>query len=951
MGLEITLLGPPRVERDGRPIAFDTRKATALLAHLALADRPRSREALAELLWPDRGPEHARGALRRTLSTLRTAIGEEWLETSAGRVALSRAKDLEIDVERFRALSEDGGAEAALAEAVELSRGEFMEGFALRDSAEFDHWQAGEADALRRELAGVLGRLVELLAARGAFPRAVALTRRWLALDPLHEPAHRALIRLLAWSGDRAAALDAYRECVRALSRELGVAPLPDTTALYERVNEGTLDRPSRDADGMATPAFRIAQPADRARGGVGDAPLVGRVEELRALTESYEGIAADGRLAVIEGEAGIGKTRLATEFLEAAGARGAAVLSARCHEGEARIAYGPVAELLRAASEREPDPAGGAHWSESVSSGRLADVARLAPGVEQLGRPLERERPLDGLGAQARLLESVAEVLVAACRAPVPGVVFVDDVHGADAATLDAILYLARRLRDRPLLMLLAWRGEEVPPEHRLRQLTSDASGPARATSVRLGRLSPAEVTELVRAAEPASSGDFSRRVVADSEGLPLLAVEYLAAVRGSGDVDELALPRGASDVFRARLAPLAEGARQVIGAGAVIGRVFDFDTLREASGRSEEETVEALEALTAHGLIEEAGPDARYSFSHGKMRTLVLGETSFARRRLLHRRVADALRSARPAPDSAVVAHHLRHGGRELEAAEHYALAAERAGTLHAHAAALEHLEAALALGHPQPASLHERTGDHRTALGDYAGALAAYEAAGAACASEDLARVEQKVSGVLHRRGEWERAEARLVAAWQATAEDDLAAKARIQADRSLTVHRAGREEEAAVLARDARELAREAGDVRALAQAHNMLGVLAHSDGDLTVARDELERSIVLAGELEDAEARAAGLNNLALANAAAGDLDRALELTREALELCTAYGDRHQEAALRNNYADLLHAADRGEESMAELKRAVSIFSAIDADETTRQPEVWKLVSW
>ncbi|MEJ7657322.1 MAG: BTAD domain-containing putative transcriptional regulator [Thermoleophilaceae bacterium] len=371
MGLEITLLGPPRVERDGRPIAFDTRKATALLAHLALADRPRSREALAELLWPDRGPEHARGALRRTLSTLRTAIGEEWLETSAGRVALSRAKDLEIDVERFRALSEDGGAEAALAEAVELSRGEFMEGFALRDSAEFDHWQAGEADALRRELAGVLGRLVELLAARGAFPRAITLTRRRLALDPLHEPTHRQLIRLFAWSGDRAAALDAYRDCVRRLSQELGVAPLPDTTALYEQVNEGTLDPPPRGADGMATPAFRIAQPADRARGGVGDAPLVGRVEELRALTESYEGIAADGGLAVIEGEAGIGKTRLATEFLEAARARGAAVLSARCHEGEARIAYGPVPSCsARRASAKPIPPAGRTGPSRSLRAG-----------------------------------------------------------------------------------------------------------------------------------------------------------------------------------------------------------------------------------------------------------------------------------------------------------------------------------------------------------------------------------------------------------------------------------------------------------------------------------------------------------------------------------------------------------------------------------------------------
>ena len=105
MALEVTLLGPPRVERDGEPVAFETRKAMALLAHLALADRPRSREALCELLWPAHDPDRARGALRRTLSTLRTGIGEEWIDTAGDSIALQRGPGLELDVERFRELA------------------------------------------------------------------------------------------------------------------------------------------------------------------------------------------------------------------------------------------------------------------------------------------------------------------------------------------------------------------------------------------------------------------------------------------------------------------------------------------------------------------------------------------------------------------------------------------------------------------------------------------------------------------------------------------------------------------------------------------------------------------------------------------------------------------------------------------------------------------------------
>ncbi len=526
---------------------------------------------------------------------------------------------------------------------------------------------------------------------------------------------------------------------------------------------------------------------------------------------------------------------------------------------------------------------------------------------------------------------------------------VFLDDVHAADEATLEAIAYLGRRLTGRSLLLVLGWRTERVPPGHRLRRLAVDLARDGRATIVSPGRLDEDEVGGLVRSMVPGgSTPDLERRVYLESEGLPLFVAEYLA---GMGVGGEATLSSQAKGLLDGRIAGLGETARQVLGAAAAIGRSFDAETLRRASGRSDEETVGALEELVTHGVVREG--DGGYDFSHQKLRELVYERTALARRQLLHGRVAAALSGPRPGGErAALVAQHLRLAGDQAGAAEHYRLAAEHAASLYAHADALEHLQSALALGHPDVAAIHERTGDLRTVLGDYGGALAAYEAAAAYTeAPEALAAIEHKLGNVHHRRGEWERAESHLLAALAAATDEQQGLRARAQADLGLTLFHAGDPARAAELARDALALAEAASDRRAEAQAHNMLGVLARTEGEADAALEHLERSLVLARELDDAPAEAAALNNLALLRRDADDLPAALELTESALALCSRYGDRHREAALENNLADLHHAAGQDDESMAHLKRAVTIFREVGADEAARLPEIWKLVSW
>jgi ABC-type oligopeptide transport system substrate-binding subunit/DNA-binding SARP family transcriptional activator len=247
---KLSLLGPPHLDRDGVPLELNIRKNMALVAYLAVTGESHTRETLITLLWPELEPSRARANLRRNLSVLRKALGGECLVVDRETVGLDPSADVWLDVDQFHSLllawQGHGHPRAdmcpecliALAEAVELYRGDFLEGFTLRDSPNFDEWQFFQTEGLRQELASALERLVRGHSAQGAYETAIPYARRWLALDPLHETAHRHLMQLYAWSGQRAAALRQYGECERVLREELGVPPEEETTQVYKVIKE-----------------------------------------------------------------------------------------------------------------------------------------------------------------------------------------------------------------------------------------------------------------------------------------------------------------------------------------------------------------------------------------------------------------------------------------------------------------------------------------------------------------------------------------------------------------------------------------------------------------------------------------------------------------------------------------------------------------------------------------
>src|SRR5580693_6015876 len=303
--LRLALLGPPVVLRDGLPVTFDTRKAVALLALLAVTGREHSREQLADLLWPEADSAKGRASLRRTLSVTAAAMASG-LTISRAAVTLDLAA-VQVDVREFEALI--GRADAAsLERAVQLYRDDFLSGFVLRGCPDFEEWQASVSEGLRQALARGLQRLVAACIAEGDLERATGHARRWLQLDPLHEPAHQAIIRLHGWAGQRSAAMRQYRSLVRVLDRDLAVRPLPETTRLYDDVRAGRLEPPPapsvvRAADPPAAPAppalpavASAAVDAPEVGGAAGIWPLVGRETELARLRAAWQATSMAGR-------------------------------------------------------------------------------------------------------------------------------------------------------------------------------------------------------------------------------------------------------------------------------------------------------------------------------------------------------------------------------------------------------------------------------------------------------------------------------------------------------------------------------------------------------------------------------------------------------------------------------------------------------------------------------
>jgi len=604
--LALYLLGPPRVERDGVPVRLDRRKAVALVAYLAVTGQSHRRDSLINLLWPEYDSSRGRAALRRTLYTLRDALGSDWLAADREQMGIEPDAAFWTDAVQFHQhLAECETHDhtvsevchrclAPLTAAVELVRGEFMCGFGLRDSANFDDWQLLQGELIHRELDGALRRLVDWHSVQGEFEAAVGYARRRLALDPLNEQAHRHLMLIYAWSGNRSAALRQYEECVTILEDQLAVPPQAETSRLFADLQEGRAPPlPGRQqAQDIHSPSDRHGQPPPFL---AQDVPVehtlfVTRDRELAQLNEHLqEALEGRGKVVFVTGEAGAGKTAIIQEFSRRAQDRHPDLVIAVGHSnahaglGDPYLPFREILGLLT--GDVEAQWTAGAMGREQafrlwstlplaaqalldsgpdlfdtfVPSAALLKHARaFAPvGAGWLAELEKRseQRQLPGYSIagpqQNRLFEQYTGVLqVLARRHPV--VVVLDDLQWADLGSISLLFHLGRQLAGNRILVVGAYRPEEValgridpqsgpgqrerhPLEPVINELQRDLGDITVALSQEEGR----EFVQALLASEPNRLDDaFSDMLYRQTRGHPLFTIELLRGLQEQGDL-----------------------------------------------------------------------------------------------------------------------------------------------------------------------------------------------------------------------------------------------------------------------------------------------------------------------------------------------------------------------------------------------------------------------------
>ena len=621
-------LGPIELSVDGDPAPAELlwRKHLALLIYLARSPRRgRSREHLMGLLWGDRTDVAARHSLSEALRVIRRHAGDGSVEVTVGQVRLAPGL-VELDVDRLEELAARGEWEAAS----ELVSGEFLEGFALADASEFEDWLATERELWIRRGLEVLVSCAEANVQVGKVEEAAGFAERALSLDPRSELALRSVLRCRSLAGDRAGALAVFERFQSRLLEESGVEPTKETRGLMERVRRER--PPPADSQLANVDAMPVVRP-----------PLEGRGQELQRLLAGAAQ-AAQKRVAallVLEGDAGMGKSRLLDELLTRLRLDGISIAAARTVEADRAEPWSGVLALARGGLLNAPGVGG-------APSAALAAFAAVLPEWAERFRGTASVAPDTPGRALAEVLRSAVEEQ--------PVAVAVDDAQWLDpesALTLGAIL---RDLAATPLTLIVAT--ATYPPRAELDELRTRIGRELYGETVRLRVLDRAALRHLAQRMLPGYDGvaidRVVRRVATDSAGVPLLAVELLRAVALGLDLGTISgewpepfrtldqslpghLPDAVVAAIRVGVRRLSPPAQRVLAATAVLGDLVSPALLERALSLTPDDTARALEELEWHRWL--VSEPRGYSFVARIVRQVVQRDivTPGQRRRVL--------------------------------------------------------------------------------------------------------------------------------------------------------------------------------------------------------------------------------------------------------------------------------------------------------------------------
>ena len=645
--LQIRLFGQLELRIGDQVLPLPGRRHGQLVfAYLALNPGLHSRISIASLFWPEVLDSSARASLRSAVASLRRSLGADasgYLNVERERLGLVD-ENVWVDVREFRRAV----AEGRLSDALELSGEDLLQGL--------EHeWLVMAREELRTERAAVLSRLAAQAEDGGDLELAIAYTRDQVFLDPISETPSRQLMRRLALSGDRAAALGVYSGLVSRFRREFGGLPSAETRSLAQEIRRQADPLPSHERD--------LPLPLPGALARVKHPPFVGRDEPLREMLAMLERARSTKKqLVLISGEPGIGKTRLIIEFAARAHAAGSSLLHARCLQ-ESVVPLQPLVGAL-CQYVQALTPARLRHELPDIAGELRALIPELSDPAVELPPPIVG----DPEGEQARLVRAVVQTLEAASRCR-PLVLVIDDLQWMDRPTARVVEHLLAG----PVHFMIVMATRQPAPVW-IEQLLRRARRREETSSFHLTGLDERAVSDLAQAlGAPRADADAVGALRSRTEGNPLFIQALLAHgahVPGTDATAGLArLPDLVTDVIGEEISALDHTARAVLASAAIAGEQFDYDLLQHAAGASQSETLDALDSAVRASVIREVqGTVGRYEFRHSLMREVILHELTATRRAHLHLRTAKALieigggeTPARPIAEQLIAAHDL--------------------------------------------------------------------------------------------------------------------------------------------------------------------------------------------------------------------------------------------------------------------------------------------------
>lgn len=698
-GLHIRLLGDFNLFYANQQVTnLHTLRLQALLAYLMLhREAPQQRQTLAFLFWPDASEAQARNNLRQLLHQLRQAwpdVGRflaadthilHWRVLAPFHLDVAEFEQALADADAAARRHDQSAQQSALERADTLYRGDLLPGC-------YDEWLLSERERLRQCHRQALEQLLHLFEARGNLASAIRLAQRLLGLDPLSEDLYRHLMRLFALNNDRASALRVYHNCVSTLQREMGVEPDSATRAAYEQL--------------MRQEAPAVHQAGGQRRLPAGLPALVGREREWAQLHEIWRHVNDEGsHFVLVSGEAGVGKSRLVEEFVRWVDQQGMVTARTRSYAAEGQLSLAPVTDWLRSEGLRAQLRQLDRVW--------LSELVRLLPELLEEQPDLPPYEPVAEYGQRLRFFEALARAVL---LAPQPLLLLIDDLQWCDQETLAWLHFLLRFDPAARLLVIGCAREEELSPAHPLRSFLLHLSGTLSVNEIPLEPLDAAETAKLAwQVARRELELDESMRLYHETGGYPLFVVEMVqtSLEREASSSPEAehshrstlpdkarTLPPRMHAVLVGRLLQLSPSARAFVELAATIGRAFTLDLFISVSHAGADEAVRALDELWHKRIVREHGTSS-YDFTHDKLREVAYGEISAPQRRLLHRRVAQALERLESEELDAVsgqIASHYERAGMIEQALPYYRHAAAVAQRVYANEDAINLLARSL-------------------------------------------------------------------------------------------------------------------------------------------------------------------------------------------------------------------------------------------------------------